>query len=308
MAIARTTAGRTYKYLRVQDLRRLRHLFFASRRKVEGHLTGRHSSRQRGHSIEFNDYRQYMPGDELGDVDWKAYGRSDKLFIKLYEHETDMTVNLLVDGSASMAYSGWSGKKGLSKYDQACHLAAGIAFLTIKQRDRVAFAIASNGLSNLHRPYASMTHLTGILDVMESIKPAGEADLPNAIHSLARAIGRRGLLIVISDLLDDRDDVMQALNVYVSRGNEVILFHVLHQDEIELPKTPSGLFIDSESHAKVKLTIDDIRSDYEAKLKAFLDRWSDACKSRGIDYNLVSTSEHYYKSLEKYLFRRSVRR
>src|SRR5262245_9339935 len=235
-----------HKYLRVPDLRRLRYLFFASKRMVEGQLSGRHDSRQRGHSIEFNDYRQYMPGDEIGDVDWKVYGRSDKLFIKIYEHETDMTVNLLVDSSASMNYGGWDAKKGaLSKYDQACFMAAAIAFLTLKQRDRVSFGLASKGLNEVQRPHSSLKRLRGILEAMERGKPRGHADLASAIRTVTRVIGRRGLLVIFSDLLDDREEIMKALAQYMSRGSEVIIFHVLHADELKLPDAQSGLFIDS---------------------------------------------------------------
>jgi len=138
--------GLNRKYLRTQDLRRLKNVFFSSRRVVEGQYAGRHASPQRGHSVEFNDYRQYMPGDEVADIDWKVYGRSDKMFIKLFEHQSDMTVNLVVDGSASMAYAGLDGR--YSKYDHACLMAAAIAFLTTKQQDKVSFALANRLLNN----------------------------------------------------------------------------------------------------------------------------------------------------------------
>ena len=146
----------SHRYLRVEDLRRLRHLFFAARRPVDGRYAGRHASPQRGHAVEFSDYREYAPGDELGDVDWRVYGRSDRLFIKLFEHQTDMTVQLLVDASASMGYAGLDvgspsrltrlrrparrpgaglgAASRASKYDQACLLAGAIAFLAIKQQ------------------------------------------------------------------------------------------------------------------------------------------------------------------------------
>jgi len=120
--------GLNSKYLRVTELRRMRNMFFASRRVVEGQYAGRHATSMRGHSVEFNDFRQYMPGDELADIDWKVYGRTDKLFIKLFEHQSDMTVNLLVDASASMAYSGMDDKGGRSKYDQACMLASSATY------------------------------------------------------------------------------------------------------------------------------------------------------------------------------------
>jgi len=317
MAIPQSRQGSTHKYLRIQDLRRLRYLHFASRRMIEGQLAGRHDSRQRGHSIEFNDYRQYMPGDEIGDVDWKVYGRSDKLFIKLYEHETEMTVNMVVDASASMAYRGIGEisagqkvkkEKPLAKFDQACFLAAAISFLTLKRRDRVSLGLARKGLIDFQRPSGSMTHLRAVLDAMEFAKPAGQADIALAIRTISRMVGRRGLLILLSDLLDDRDAIMKALAQYMARGSEVIIFHILHGDELRLPEALNGLFIDSESDERVRLEIDDVRAAYQEKMKQFLYGWSQACKSRGVDYNLVSTSDNYHEVLRKYLLRRSVRR
>jgi uncharacterized protein (DUF58 family) len=254
--------------------------------------------------VEFRDYRQYIPGDELETVDWKVYGRSDKLFVKIFEHQADMTVNLLVDASASMAYRGLSGQGPLSKFDQACFLAAAIGFLVTKQNDRVSFALAKGGLADAHRPQSSMVHLANILQVMERTRPAGEASLAVAIRDYVGRSRRRDLLIVFSDLLDDREAVFKSLARAVHRGGEAILFHVLHADELKLPELDSGMFIDSESGQRVRLSISDIRPAYEARMQEFLEGWSTACKGHGVDYNLVSTADLYHKALERYLYRR----
>ncbi len=296
-------AGLNRKYLRVQELRRLRNLFFSSRRVVEGQYAGRHASPLRGHSVEFNDYRVYMPGDEIGDVDWKVYARSDKLFVKLFEHQSDMTVNLVVDASASMAYAGDDGR--YSKYDHACMMAAAIAFLTTKQQDKVSFALAREGLTGFHRPYRSFGHLVGILKTMEAARPAGRANLPEALRRVAGLIARRGLLIVFSDLLDDPEAIFHALNVFTHRGSEVILFHILHAHELNLPDAREAVFIDSETHQRVGLNVEDIRPAYERRLGQFLEVWSSACRGRGIDYKLISTARHYRDALEDYLFQRA---
>jgi uncharacterized protein (DUF58 family) len=296
-------AGLNRKYLRVQDLRRMRNLFFSSRRVVQGQYAGRHASPQRGHSVEFNDYRQYMPGDEIGDIDWKIYGRTDKLFVKLFEHQSDMTVNLLVDASASMGYAGADG--GHSKYDHACLMAAAVAFLTTKQQDKVSFGLGQEGLAGFHRPYGSFSHLVGILETMESLRPAGRARLGEALRRMAILIGRRGLLVVFSDLLDEPEEIFHALSIFTHRGSEVILFHVLHADELKLPDVRDAMFLDSESQDRLVLNVADIRPAYERKLKVFLDTWSAACRGRGIDYNLVSTATAYSDALEQYLFQRA---
>jgi len=295
--------GLNRKYLKVADLRRLRNLFFSSQRIVEGQYAGRHASPQRGHSVEFNDFRQYMPGDEIGDIDWKVYGRSDKLFVKLFEHQSDMTVNLLVDGSASMAYAGTGGT--YSKYDHACMMAAAIAFLTTKQQDKVSFALAQEGLKSFHRPYGSMPHLVGILKSMEEVAPSGRSQLANTLRKLPGLIGRRGLLVVFSDFLDDLEETFNAVDIFTHRGSEVIIFHILHADELHLPDVHDALFLDSETHHKVALNVDDIRTAYQQRLHKFLADISAICKGRGIDYKLVPTSMDYSKALEQYLFQRA---
>lgn len=283
----------------------MRNMFFASRRVVEGQYAGRHATSMRGHSVEFNDFRQYMPGDELADIDWKLYGRTDKLFIKLFEHQSDMTVNLLVDASASMAYSGIDGSGKRSKYDQACMLAAAIGFLTTSQQDKVAFALAQNGLSNFVRPHGSISHFCQVLREMESAKPAGKSGLSDALRKMAPLIGRRGLLIVLSDLLDEPEEVLNALSVWTHRGSEVILLHVLHADELRLPPVAEALFIDSETGKRLSTNVGDIRQAYEQRLSEFLGLWSSNCKGRGIDYKMVSTDMNYSDALEQYLFQRA---
>ena len=297
-------AGIQSKYLRVQDLRRLRHLFFSSRRVVEGQYAGRHMSPQRGHSVEFKDYREYTQGDEIGDIDWKVYGRSDRLYVKLFEHQSDMTVNLLVDASASMGYAAVKGER--TKYDHAAMMAAAIAFLTTKQQDKVSFAMARDGLQSFLRPQGSFTQLHSILGALESVEPAGEAGLADALRSLARIATRRGVLVVISDLLDDLDAVFEALSIWAHRGSEVIVFHTLHADELKLPPLFEANFIDSESGEHLRLNVEDVRDVYDQKMRAFLDTVATWCRARRIDYNLVSTATPYHEALTQYLFTRAA--
>ena len=303
------------RYLRQQDLRRLRHLTFFARRFVEGRYAGRHASPQRGHSVEFTDYRQYIAGDDINEIDWKVYGRSDKLFIKLFEHQTDLTVNLLVDGSASMGYRGMevdhrsepprTGLDQPSKYDLACLMAAAIAFLAVKQQDNVAFGVSRNGLRHFHRSGGSFFHLDNLLKTMEQVRPAGRADLSDALRDIARRTHRKGLFVLFSDLLEDRDLILDALGIFPHRGSEVIVFHTLHADELRLPDLAEAVFVDSETEERVRLNVDDVAPAYESRLKQFLERWQRGCAARGIAYNLASTSVPYHQTLERYLVRRA---
>ncbi|MEM6551097.1 MAG: DUF58 domain-containing protein [Planctomycetota bacterium] len=300
-------ASNQHRYLQVADLRRLRHLFFSSKRVVEGQYAGRHASPQRGHSVEFSDYRQYTPGDELNSIDWKVYARSDKHVVKLFEHQSDMTVHLLIDASASMAYRGVDGdRKRDSKFDHACRMAASIAFLTIKQQDKVGLAIAKQGLDAVLPAQGSFTQLNKVLRQMEQTRPTGEADLAETLDGLARRVSRKGVVVVFSDLLEPVDAVLQKLSAFTHRGSEVIVFHVMHADELRLPDTlAEATFEDSETGGRVRLNTDDVRVHYQARMERFLDTWRSAFRSRGIDYNLASTATPYHAVLEDYLFTRS---
>lgn len=304
----------TSRLLNPADLAPLRHLVFASRRAVVGHYAGKHASPQRGHSVEFQDYRDYTPGDPLGEIDWKVYGRSDKLFIKLFEHQSDMTVNVLVDASASMGYAGPDtgqrqrrrmGPQPSSKYDHACAMAAAIAFLVTQQQDKVAFGVAQAGLQHAVRAAGTYPHLHQITGIMESVKPRGPAHLAAAIHAAARQAKRKGLLLIFSDLEEDQDAVLAALARFLHRGHEVIVFHTLHADELELPDLSEAVFVDSESGREVRINVEDVRADYDRKMKANLDSWRRVLTARGVDYNLVSTATPYHEALQRYLFNRA---
>lgn len=326
-----------HRYLQLQEMARFKNVVFSPRHMVTGAYAGRHASPQRGHSVEFADYREYMPGDEVGDVDWKLYGRSDKLFIKLFEHYSDMSVTLLIDGSASMRYAGinegrkvssndsqggsWLRKAAstvtnrmknnsrdvlnTSKYDLACRMAAAIGFLTVKQQDKVALCIARNGLAEYLRPGGSISHLYKVLTLMESQAIAEKADLATAIQELALRNKRRGVVVIFSDLEEPQEDVLKAMSMLSYRGNEVVVFQILHQDELKLPDLSDALIEDSETGQRVRLNVDDVRDAYEAQVRKRVNSWSAALRAKRIDHNLIPTTVPYYQALERYLFSRT---
>ncbi len=311
------------RFLAPGDMQRLRHLEFSTTRRVRGALSGRHSSRQRGQSVEFNDYRQYMPGDDPADVDWKAYGRSDRLYIKLYEHESELSTTILLDGSASMDFRGCDapppGTKrvtargetvpasGPSKFELAGSVAAALAFLLVQRSDRVALAIAADGTVRAERPGVSMAHLTQMLAALDGHACAGEAALPAAIESVVRRSRRRGILVVVSDFIDDPDATVAALAEAAARGHEPILFQTLHAEELELPRGGAGLFVDSESGERVRVHLDDIRDSYARAMTDFLERFDRMTRSLGIERTLLHTGEDRFLALERFLQRRGGR-
>ncbi|MEZ6067570.1 MAG: DUF58 domain-containing protein [Planctomycetaceae bacterium] len=269
-------SGFQHRYLTLRDLRRLQQFLLTPRKVIEGRFSGQYQTRQRGQSVEFRDYREYLPGDEISAIDWKVYGRSDKLVIKLFEHQSELTLHLLVDASASMAYQGEAAPgRGLvdSKYDYACRLAAAIGFLVMQQHDRFAFGFAQEGLKKPLPPEGTMRHLTTILKSMEQMRPRKSARLFEAIDELARQRSRRSLLVVCSDLLDDVDRVAAALAARLRSGGEVVLFHVLHNDELELPDVDHGTFVDSESGQRIRLSLPEVREAYRERMRQFLDAW-----------------------------------
>lgn len=293
------------RHLQPADLRRLRHLLFSSRRAVEGRFAGRHRSKQHGRSVAFTDYREYTPGESLADLDWKVFGRSDRLFVRIFEHQSDMTVHLVLDASASMDYPRDAGQAHARKFDHACRLAAAIAFLTTRQQDAVGLVIARQGLPQMIRPASSFSHLNAILDAMEQLTPGGTAHLAEALSGLAGIASRRSLALVFSDLLEDREPILHALAAFTHRGGEAVLFHVMHADELELPDLQDAVFLDSETSHRVRLNVPDIRQAYRRRVREFLAGWQSACRVRGMDYNLVSTATPYEKVLERYLFGRA---
>lgn len=299
------------RYLRPLDLQRLRRLTFASRRAVDSARAGRHLSARRGQGVEFADYRAYAPGDAPADVDWKAFGRSDRLFVKLHEHESDMAVQLLLDASASMVYPaeasppppGDASGQHVTKFDYACLIAAAIAFLSLRQQDRVGLAIAQQGLHAALEPRTGATQLDALLATLEAARPTGRADLPRAITELAARGRPRGPLVVLSDLYEEPAEIFRALAAFTGRGGEVMLLHVLHADELSLPAGESLRFIDSEDGRRIDADSDAVRVEYEAALRAFVQRWSDGCRQRSIGYQLVGTREPYLHALQRFLQR-----
>src|SRR6266508_2376671 len=241
-----------WKFLHPKNLKALKNLLFAARIIVEGTYTGRHKSPYRGSSPEFVDYREYNPGDEIRSIDWKAYARTDRYFIRLFEKETDLNCYLLVDKSASMGYGGAAYKGVLptsevSKLDYACYLAAALASLMVKPGDKVSLALFDTKLERQIPPGGTFPHLYEILNTLEREKAGQRTSISRILQEAYPLYKRRGLLIVISDFLDEPEEIFRALNRYRHRHFEIILFHVLHQYEYELPPLDRVKFVDAET-------------------------------------------------------------
>lgn len=337
----------TAELLHPEDLRRLRGLVFTGRRAAAGLYAGKHVSARRSRGAEFADYRAWMPGDSPADIDWKTYARSDRLYMRLAEQQTDMTVRLVVDASASMGYGGEGpreeGNRGTSenarrasspsaprpldpltpssKLTLASRIAAAIAFLCVQQRDQVCAAIAGgptlnvgSAASAIAAPASTQTHLDAILDALQSTEAAGGSSqkggvLPSAIDAITRVPPRGGLLVVLSDLLDEQAPILQAIGRHTHRGGEAILFHVLHADELRLPEGDDpAVFVDSENHQRLAADPATLRHEYEKRIDAFIRGWSNICSQQRVDHCLVTTQQPWHVALADYLHARSLKR
>jgi uncharacterized protein (DUF58 family) len=258
------------------------------------------------------DYREYNPGDEIRSIDWKAYARTDRYFIKLFEKETDLNCYILVDKSASMGYGGPAYRELLpaddvSKLDYACFLTAALAYLMVKQGDNVSVSLFDTRLVQHIRPGGTFPHLYGILNALERQKAGERTAISRILQEAYPLVRRRGLLIVISDFLDEPEAVFRALDRYRHRHFEIILFHVLHQYEFELPPIDRVKFVDAETGETIASRPADIRESYAAEIQNFVRTLSASARARNINYNFITTETPYNEALRKYLLNRGSR-
>lgn len=310
MKMPKPAVGISQKYLSPQHLRVLKNLFFAARVIVEGNYAGRHKSPYKGSAQEFTDYREYCPGDEIRIIDWKAYARTDRYIIKLFEKETDMQCYVMLDSSASMGFGGHEydhlfPRPELSKYEYACYLAAALSYLAIKQGDKVGLTLFDRDIKTHIAPGGTFSHLYRMLNLLEWNKVGSQTSISRVLRETFPLLKRKGLLILISDLLDDPEDIFNALSMYAHEKFEIILFHVLHRYELSLPSLPSVNFIDSETGEQITSVPTDIRESYQEEIQTFLDRITSLSRSRRIDYQFLNTQTPYYIALQKYIQRRA---
>jgi uncharacterized protein (DUF58 family) len=255
---------------------------------VEGLLLGLHRSPFRGSSVEFAEYRQYMPGDDPGTVDWKVYARSDRHYVKKFEHDTNVEVQLLVDTSASMAYRSGS---GMTKLQYAQCLTAALAYLLTGQRDAVGLGLYDDQLRDYVPSAVKASQLTRLLIALDHATPGATSDTARALKQVHDRLRRRGLIVVCSDLLDDHDRVVDGLRLLRARGMEVVVFHVLDDAELTFPFEQAGTFRDVETGEEILTYGPSARQAYLDAVGAWRDRYVADLRSAGIDYQLARTSE-----------------
>jgi uncharacterized protein (DUF58 family) len=302
MTRATTTAPSRYRYLDPQTLLGLGNLNVVARAAVEGFISGLHRSPHHGFSVEFSEHRPYTPGDELRHLDWVAYAKTDRFYVKQYEQETNLRCHILLDSSASMNYSGTRGV--MTKLEYGSFLAATLAYLMTRQQDVVGL-VAFDHQIRLHMPPAgSAAHVNEICKRLEGLQAGEVTKLAKPMHDLAEMIKRRGLIILISDLYDDEGEVIRAIRHFRHKKHGVILFHIFDAAELEFPFSKLTQFLDLETGEKYQVDPKSVREAYLAELRAFIDRHKKACSDSDTEYVLTDTSVPYDFLLRSYLARR----
>jgi uncharacterized protein (DUF58 family) len=265
---------------------------------VEGLMSGVHKSRAKGFSVEFEEHREYSPGDEIRRIDWKALGKFDRYFIKEYEDETNLRAYLLLDASASMNYA----SDGITKFDYACTLTASLAYLILKQQDAAGVVTFSDRVEAFIPPRAKRDYLTQILHALENRGPGGETNVGKILDYIAGQVKRRGLIVLVSDLLDEPAEILKGLRQFRFKGNDVIVFHLMDPAELNLPFEGNILFEDLEA-ANLQVITDPraIRATYQQVVNEYITDMRQQCHDNAIDYQLISTATPLDQALASYL-------
>ena len=286
-------------------------LDLVARLVVEGDILGQHKSPMKGASVEFTEHRPYHPGDEIRHIDWRAYGKTGKYFVKEFEDETSLRCQLLVDASGSMAY----GDSTLSKFDYARQLAASLAYLLLAQRDAVGLTVFDDHVRTRLAPSTQQALFAQVTDTLEGLEPTDEASGPFA-GGVAESLGevlptlpRRSLVVVISDFLDEADELIKALARFRHARHELILFHVVAPEEVDFPFSRPTQFRDLEVPSR-RMLVDPhrVRERYLHHFNRFCTRLEQGAAGQDVDYQRVTTSQPYITALGRYLASRSRRR
>lgn len=288
------------KYLKPEIVSKLKNMSLRARLVVEGFITGLHRSPYHGFSVEFSEYRQYMPGDAIRHIDWKVYGKTDRFYIKQFEEETNLKCYLLVDASGSMGYSSHQ----ITKLEYASYLAAALTYLMIEQRDAVGLITFDEKIKKYLPPRSIRSYLPQILRELDQVTCSEITDIANTLHEMAERIHRRGLIIVFSDLYDDPEKVMSGLKHFRHKKHEVIVFHILDPMEINFDFKRNTLFKDMETSDELLTQPWHIKAEYQNKVKQFIENYKRQCRLNRIDYVLLNSSWDYDIALMEYLNKR----
>jgi uncharacterized protein (DUF58 family) len=294
---------------------RLSHLELRARLAVEGLFSGIHKSPYHGFNVEFAEYREYSPGDDPRYLDWRVLARSDRFFVKQFEAETNLNCYLLVDSSGSMDFGrdpstrlgvALSGSKGdgHTRLDQAASLAAAIALLMLRQGDQVGLVTFDTAVRTFIPPRGNPRHFSVVREALERIKAGGDTRIASVLHEIAERVRRRSLIVLLSDLFDNAEEVLRGLQHFRHRRHEVIVLHLLDDAEIEFPFDRVTLFEGMERGEEIIADPRVVAQGYRLRFRQFLDDIRRGCMKKNIDYELMRLSQPFDRSLTTFLARR----
>ncbi len=292
------------KYLNPQTLASLEGLDLQARLVVEGYVAGMHPSPYHGFSVEFAEHREYVAGDDIRHVDWKVWSKTDKLYLKQYEEETNLLLYLLVDTSESMAYS--SGRN-VTKLQYAQFVAAALAYMTLQQQDSVGLATFDETVQRYLKPAGQASHLKELLHIMDVSPARRKSDIGVVFHDLAERFKKRGVVAIFSDFFDEVPRIISGLKHFRHRRHEVVVFHILDPAEIEFPFRDTTLFKGLEGLPEILTEPHALRRAYQAELSTYLAELKKACRMVDIDYVPMRTDEDLDIPLSGYLASRAMR-
>jgi uncharacterized protein (DUF58 family) len=300
MGSFQSTVPQQSRFIDPQALTRIASLELIARTVVDGFISGLHRSPHLGFSVDFAEYRAYRPGDDIRKIDWKVYGRLDRLFVKEFEGETNTSIHLILDCSRSMDY----GSHGIKKLEYGQYLAASLGYFAFKQRDAVGFISYDDDVVDYIPARGSIGHLNTILHSIEKVHAGKKTDFVKPLIRVAERLRRRGIVAVISDLHDEPANVLNGLRHLASRGNDVIVFQILDPSELHFNFPDAAQFIDMETGAEMHVIPDYIRQEYRRLIRNQAAEYEKECRKDRMDFSLIDTSQPLDSALFSYLVRR----
>ncbi len=295
------------RFLHPETIAKVGRLDLRAKQLVEGFISGLHKSPFFGQSMEFAQHREYVAGDDIRHLDWKVWSKTDKFYIKQYEAETNLRANLVVDTSESMIYGRDKHRKAgtLNKYEYACTAAACLAYLIIRQQDAAGVSSFGWDVKQAIPPKSSQRHLDAITKTLDYSRPAEKTRIDRALRNVAESSHSRSMVIVFSDLLTDREPLFKGLEMLRHRRHDVMVFHILDDDELTFPFGGMTKFEGLEELPDLFCDPKALRQGYLEALEEYLVEVRRGCTRMGIDYNLIRTSDYLDAVLSRFLFRRA---
>jgi uncharacterized protein (DUF58 family) len=283
------------------EIIRLGNLRFQAKTIVEGLMLGNHASPYHGFSVEFSQHRPYMPGDDIRHIDWQIYGKTDRYYIRQYEEETNLNTYVLVDNSRSMDFKD---RAVLTKYQYAQMVAAAFIWLLIHQNDAVGLAVFNEKIDLLYPPKSMMSYLNALLAALQNTPCSHATHIGEALHQITEKLTRKGLVILISDLLDRQETILKGLNHLRYLGHDVLVIQLLDPAEWQLDMSKKYRFRDMETGENIKLDVRQVSEEYRKKIRDFTDNLNRRCGENGIDHSLILTDHDCRAALLELLKKR----